>query len=156
MKKVKNFNIRTDVSYATDEGFWLDIDGNTARIGMSPLVQETTGSFVSIRIEDVGTSISRGNSFGSVEAEKHVGHLKAPMTGKIIAVNEKVLENPRLINTDPYGKGWLIEMEISELNELEGLLSGDDKVTAWFESEITRYEKKGWLAEPISETQRAA
>ena len=150
MKKIKNFNIRTDISYATDEGFWLDINGNTARVGMSPLVQETTGSFVAIRMENIGTSFSKGNSFGSVEAEKHVGHLKAPISGKIISVNEKVLENPRLINTDPYGKGWLIELEISDLNELENLLSGEEKVTAWFKSEIARYEEKGWLAEPVN------
>ncbi len=151
MKKIKGFNIRTDIHYATDEGFWLDVDGNTARIGMSPLVQETTGSFVAIRMETVGTSFSKGNSFGSVEAEKHVGHLKAPVSGKIISINEKVLENPRLINTDPYGKGWLVEMEVSELNEIDGLLSGDENVAAWFESEIARYEEKGWLAESLKE-----
>ena len=155
MKKIKDFNIRTDISYATDEGFWLDINGRTARIGMSPLVQETTGSFVAIRMEKPGTSFSRGDSFGSIEAEKHVGHLKAPMSGKIISINEKVLENPHLINTDPYGKGWLIEMEMSEIYELDDLLRGDEKVTAWFESEIARYEKKGWLAESVNEMQPA-
>ena len=120
MKSIRNFNIRTDVWYDTDEGFWLDIDGSTARIGMSPLVQETSGSFVAIKVEDAGTSFSKGESFGSVEAEKHVGHLKAPVSGKIISINEKVLENPRLLNTDPYGKGWLIELEMSELETERG------------------------------------
>ncbi|HHM21869.1 MAG TPA: glycine cleavage system protein H [Bacteroidetes bacterium] len=150
MKKIKDFNIRTDLSYATEEGFWLSTNGDTARIGMNPLVQETTGAFVAIRIENTGTSFSKGESFGSIEAEKHVGPLKAPLSGKIIAINDKVLENPRLINTDPYGKGWLIEIKLSNINEVEGLLSGDEKVTTWFESEIARYEQKGWLAERVN------
>jgi glycine cleavage system H protein len=148
MKKIKNFTIRTDIWYDTDESFWLDIDGNIARIGMNPLVQETSGSFVSIRMEKIGNSFSKGESFGSVEAEKHVGQLKMPVSGKIVSVNEKVLENPRLLNTEPYGKGWLVEIEMSNFEEeKKDLLVGDAKITAWFESEINKYEDKGWLAQ---------
>jgi glycine cleavage system H protein len=153
MKKIKNFNIRTDIWYDTDESFWLDIDGSTARIGMNPLVQETSGAFVSIRMEEIGTSFSKGESLGSVEAEKHVGQLKMPLSGKITAVNEKVLENPRLLNTEPYGKGWLVEIEMSDFeNEKEDLLHGEAKITAWFESEINKYEDKGWLAKSLKES----
>lgn len=148
MKKIKNFNIRTDIWYSTKESFWLTINDNIARIGMSPLVQETSGAFVSIRMENENTTLEKGGSFGSVEAEKHVGHLKMPVSGKLISVNEKVLANPRLLNTDPYGKGWLVEIEMSQFeNEKENLLVGDKKITAWFESEITKYTEKGWLAE---------
>ena len=148
MKKIKNFNIRTDIWYDTDESFWLDIDGNSARIGMNPLVQETSGSFVSIRMDEIGKSFTKGDSFGSVEAEKHVGQLKMPVSGKITAVNEKVLENPRLLNTEPYGKGWLIEIEMSQFEEeKKNLLVGEANITTWFEAEINKYEDKGWLAE---------
>ena len=152
MQKIGNFNIRTDLWYDTDNGFWLDIVGKTARVGMNPLVQETSGSFVSIHIQDIGKELESGQSFGSVEAEKHVGHLKAPVSGKVIAVNPKVLENPRLINTDPYGKGWLVEIEMSSPEtEKNSLLSGHSEVTAWFETEIKKYEEKGWLAEAVEE-----
>ncbi len=148
MKKIKNFHIRTDIWQDTREGFWLDVQDNIARIGMNPLVQETTGSFVAINMADIGKEISHGDSFGSVEAEKHVGHLKTPVSGKITAVNPKVLENPRLINTDPYGKGWLIEMEMNNFEaEQKQLIFGESEVMAWFETEITKYEEKGWLAE---------
>jgi len=148
MKKIKKFNIRTDVYYDTAESYWVDVNGNTARIGMSPLVQETSGSFVAISINDIGTSHAKGASFGSVEAEKHVGHLKMPVSGKITAVNEKALANPRLLNSDPYGKGWLIEIEMSDFQaEKANLLSGESKIVAWFTDEINKYEEKGWLAE---------
>lgn len=148
MKKIKNFNIRTDVYYDTAEGYWIDVKGNTARIGMSPLVQETSGSFVAIGINKIGTSHAKGSSYGSVEAEKHVGHLKMSVSGKITAVNEKVLANPRLINTDPYGKGWLVEVEMSNFQAEKGdLLGGESKIVAWFTAEINKYEEKGWLAE---------
>ena len=148
MKKIKNFDIRTDLHYATAEGFWLSVDGRTARVGMSPLMQETTGSFVAVRLEKMGASFRQGESFGSVEAEKHVGHLKMPVSGMLVAVNEKVLENPRLLNTDPYGKGWLAEIEMSHWEAEEGsLLSGEAEVEAWFEAEIKKMEDKGWLAE---------
>ena len=148
MKNIKNHNIRTDVWYDTNEGYWLDIQDNIARIGMSPLVQETSGSFVAIKMNEVGAAHSKGESFGSVEAEKHVGFLKMPVSGTIKAVNEKVLENARLLNLDPYGKGWLIEIEMSQFEtEQAELMKGEKKITAWFESEITKYEEKGWLAE---------
>ena len=148
MKNIRNFNIRTDLWYETGDGFWLDVHGNTARIGMSPLVQETTGSFVAINLNKEATPLARGESFGSLEAEKHVGHLKAPVSGKIVTVNPKVLENPRLINTDPYGKGWLVEIEMNRFEEeKQNLLKGAVEVTAWFESEIAKYEDKGWIAE---------
>ena len=148
MKKIKNFTIRTDLFYATEEGFWLDITGNIARIGMSPLVQETTGSFVAVRFEEEGVRFGRGESFGSLEAEKHVGHLKMPVSGTIVAINEKVVENPRLLNSDPYGQGWLVEIDMTGGNtELTHLLSGEEEVEAWFEAEIEKFEDKGWLAE---------
>lgn len=148
MKKIKHFDIRTDLYYATAEGFWLDVDGRTARVGMSPLMQETAGSFVAVRLEKMGASFRRGESFGSVEAEKHVGHLKMPVSGMIVSVNEKVLENPRLLNTDPYGKGWLAEIEMSAWEaEKDALLHGEAGVVSWFEEEIKRMEDKGWLAE---------
>jgi glycine cleavage system H protein len=148
MKNNRNFNIRTDLWYDADEGFWLDVQGNTARVGVNPLVQETSGSLVAVSLNEVGTILSKGDSFGSLEAEKHVGHLKTPVSGKIVAINTMVLENPRLINSDPYGKGWLVVIELTRFaEEQRSLLTGEREVIAWFESEIAKYEDKGWIAE---------
>ncbi len=148
MVKIQNFNIRTDLLYDMTEGFWLDVKGNTARIGMNPLTQETTGTFVAIQMKNTGDILEKGDSFGSVEAEKHVGHLKVPVSGKILSVNEKVLENPHLLNTDNYGEGWLIEIEMSRFEEEKTeLLTGESNIINRFNVEITKFKEKGWLAE---------
>ena len=148
MEKIKHFDIRTDIWYDTKNGFWIDFQDHIARIGMSPLVQETSGSFVAVRLNPVGSVCGKEESFGNVEAEKHVGHLLMPVPGKIVSVNEKVVENPRLLNVDPYGKGWLAEVEVSDVTAAqEALLHGESKVLQWFRAEIDKYEQKGWLAE---------
>ena len=144
MKKV----IKTDLLYDPENYFWIKPEGNKARIGMSPLVEETSGSFVAIRFEKIGESLKKGESFGSAEAEKHVGHMIIPVSGKLLAINQKVLENPRLINTDPYNDGWLIEVELTNFEaEFDGLIAGEENIKIWFEAEIKKFDEKGWLAQ---------
>lgn len=140
--------IRTDLRYDPETLYWVDVQGNTARVGMSPLVQESTGSFVAVQFSGPGTMVNRSGSFGSTEAEKHVGQLKAPVSGKLLRFNESVVENPRLLNTDPYGAGWLAEFDMSNAGEeLPLLVQGAENVLAFFEAEEQRYKNKGWLAE---------
>ena len=147
MKKIDKYEVRTDLYYDPVNHFWVDINGNKAIVGMSPLMQETSGSFVALQIEQTGTRFEKGEGFGTAEAEKHVGPLKAPLSGKIIAINNEVIENPRLINTDPYHKGWLIEMELTNIEEEIGsLISGEEAITDWFESELKKFDEKGWIA----------
>lgn len=149
MQNIQGYQIRTDLLYDPAEGFWVDVQGETARIGYNPVMQETAGSFVAVNLKKLGTQIAKGESFGSVEAEKHVGHLKAPVSGIITAVNADVLENPRLLNEEYYGKGWLVEIEMSDAaNELADLISSENDVIEWFAIEIKKYENKGWLAQP--------
>jgi len=148
MKKINKYEVRTDIYYEPETHFWVNIDGNMASIGMSPLVQETSGSFVAVQMEEAGAEIKKGDGFGTVEAEKHVGPLKSPLSGKILSRNTEVLENPRLINTDPYNKGWLIEMELTNLqNEIGSLISGEEDISVWFESELKKFDEKGWIAQ---------
>ncbi len=141
--------IKTDLLYDPDNYFWIKPEGNKARIGMSPLVEETSGSFVAIRFENVGQSLAKNDSFGSAEAEKHVGHMIMPVSGKILSINDKVIENPRLINTDPYGEGWLLEVELTNFEaEYDSLIAGADNIKNWFEAELKKFDEKGWLAQP--------
>jgi len=84
---------------------------------------------------------------GIVEAEKHVGQLKSPISGKVVLVNEMVLENPKLINDEPYNGGWIVEMQIDDKNQLKDLISGEEAITNWIESEIKRFDEKGWIAQ---------
>jgi len=147
MIKIDKYDVDTSLHYDPKEHFWIQISNNHARIGMSPLIQETSGAFVAIQINALDMTFKKGASFGSIEAEKHVGPLKMPLSGKVTKVNEAVIENPRLINYDPYGDGWLIEMELADTDELYQLIYGENKVIQWFESELKKFDDKGWIAQ---------
>ncbi len=147
MIKIDKYDVDTSLHYDPKEHFWIQISNNHARIGMSPLIQETSGAFVAIQINALDMTFKKGASFGSIEAEKHVGPLKMPLSGKVTKVNEAVIENPRLINYDPYGDGWLIEMELADTDELYQLIYGENKVIHWFESELKKFDDKGWIAQ---------
>ncbi len=147
MIQIGKYKVRTDLYYDPANHFWVDVSGKRAVIGMSPLVQETSGSFVAIQMAVAGTAFVKGTSVGSVEAEKHVGPLKAPVSGKVLVVNEKVIRKPGLINEDPYGEGWLMEVELTNADtDLAGLVSGEEKIAAWFQTELKKFDEKGWIA----------
>ena len=148
MIKIDKYNVDTGLYYEPKEHFWIEISDKHARIGMSPLIQETSGAFVAIQMNSQEMQLSKGESFGTIEAEKHVGPLKIPLTGKITNINNDVIENPRLINYDPYGDGWLIEMELSNAAlEVPELIYGEQNITEWFKSELKKFDDKGWIAQ---------
>ncbi len=147
MIKIDKYQVDTGLYYDPKEHFWVKLSGMHARVGMSPLIQETSGAFVAIQINSLENNLSKGESFGTIEAEKHVGPLKIPLSGKITKVNDEVIENPRLINYDPYGDGWLVEMIITDSNELSHLIYGDNNVITWFTDELKKFDDKGWIAQ---------
>jgi len=148
MIKIDKYDVDTSLFYDADEHYWVKITDNVARVGMSPLIQETSGAFVAVQMNALGKAFSKGEGFGTIEAEKHVGPLKVPLSGKVTKINEEVIENPRLINYDPYGDGWLIEMELTNAEaEVLDLIIGEDKVIEWFNSELKKFEDKGWIAQ---------
>ncbi len=147
MEKIDKYEINQNCYYDPDTHFWVELNGSQARIGMSSLVQETSGTFVAVSIEKLDHEVERGESFGSIEAEKHVGPLKSPVSGLITEINEKIIEKPRLINTDPYGDGWLIKLTLTDPNaDVPRLIFGNDKVVKWFKVELKKFEDKGWIA----------
>ncbi|MCP4458638.1 MAG: glycine cleavage system protein H [Cytophagales bacterium] len=146
--EINKYKLRTDLFYDPENHYWIAINKGVAKIGLSPLVQETSGSFVAIQFNKEKDVFARKESIGSLEAEKHVSHMKAPLSGKVIAKNEAVIENPRLLNTDSYGEGWLVEIELSdEENEMKYLLQDEEEIKIWFENEIKKHEEKGWIAQ---------
>jgi glycine cleavage system H protein len=101
---------------------------------------------VYIQLEAEGTRVSRGDPIGSVEAAKMVSPLYAPISGTIARRNEAVLRNPALVNADPYGRGWLVELEPSHWEaEAAELIHGADRVARWLEEEVARYREQGWI-----------
>jgi len=110
----------------TKEHEWLLLDGNQATIGITEFAQSELGDIVYVEVESVGDQVSKDDIFGTVEAVKTTSDLFMPVSGKVIEFNpeldEKDGNDPTLINSDPYGKGWIIKIELSNTEELDQLL----------------------------------
>jgi glycine cleavage system H protein len=114
-------NIPAELKY-TREHEWVRLDGQTATIGITDWAQGELGDIVFVELPAVGDAVSAMASFGTIEAVKAVSDLYAPVSGKVVAVNEQLEDDPMVINRDPYGDGWMIRLELSEPSELDTLL----------------------------------
>ncbi len=106
----------------TKDHEWISIDGDYAFVGITNFAQKELGDIVFVEIESLDQEIKSGEVFGSVEAVKTVSDLFMPMTGEIIEINQKIIDNPEIVNSDPYGEGWMIKIKILDSNEVEDLL----------------------------------
>ena len=113
-----------DLRY-TKEHEWARRIGATVVVGVTAHAQEALGDVVYVDLPKAGASITAGASFGTVESTKAVSELYAPLSGKVVKVNQALADAPQLINQDPYGKGWIIEIEPSQPSELDGLLDAE-------------------------------
>ena len=114
-----------DLRY-TNEHEWLKVEGTKGVIGITHFAQDQLGDVVFVEVPTVGTELGAENTFGVVESVKTVSDLYAPVAGKVAAVNKDLEANPELVNQDPYGKGWMIEIELSDASQADGLLSAAD------------------------------
>lgn len=114
-------NIPANLKY-TKEHEWVLIDGETATIGVTDFAQGELGDIVYVEIETVGETLSKDEVFGSVEAVKTVSDLFMPLSGEILEFNEALESNPEAVNKDPYGAGWMIKINVSDLSELDSLM----------------------------------
>ena len=118
-------NLPNDLKY-TEEHEWIKIEGNIATVGITDYAQGELGELVYVEVETVGENITMGEVFGTVEAVKTTSDLYMPVSGTVTEFNPKLDENdgddPTLINTDPYGAGWIIKIELSDLEELGALM----------------------------------
>jgi glycine cleavage system H protein len=109
----------------TKEHEWIRIDGDTAYVGITDYAQSELGEIVFVEIETIGETLSTGEVFGTVEAVKTVSELFVPVSAEIIEFNTELEDAPELVNEDPYGKGWMVKIKITNESELEDLLSAD-------------------------------
>lgn len=114
-------NFPADLYYTKDHE-WLKLEGNTATIGITDFAQRELGDIVYIEVETVGKTLEAGAVFGTVEAVKTVSDLFLPVSGTIDELNPELNNAPELVNNDPYGKGWMIKMTISNPTDIETLL----------------------------------
>jgi len=117
-------NVPEGIKYSSDHE-WIKIEGNIATIGISEYAQGELGDIVFIDIDSDLEEISVSETFGSIEAVKTVSDLYAPISGKVVEVNSELEDEPELVNTDPYGEGWLIKVECSDASQFDTLLSSD-------------------------------
>lgn len=108
------------------EHLWVRVEGNKAVIGITDYAQHELGVVTAMELPDVGFELEQDDSFGSIEARKTVADLYAPIGGTVLSVNDELEEAPELVNDDPYDGGWLLEVEISDKDELNLLMSSDD------------------------------
>jgi glycine cleavage system H protein len=108
------------------EHVWVRVEGSTAVIGITDFAQEELGAVSGVELPDEGDEVEQDDSIGSIEARKTVADIYAPFSGAVVAVNQEVLDNPALLNDDPYDGGWLVEVSLVDKDELKGLMSADD------------------------------
>jgi glycine cleavage system H protein len=114
-------NVPANLKYTKDHE-WLKIDGDFAYIGITDHAQHELGDIVFIEVETVGETLGKHDSFGTIEAVKTVSDMFMPVGGEVLEFNENLTTNPEIINKDPYEKGWVIKISISDKSEISGLL----------------------------------
>jgi glycine cleavage system H protein len=145
---VAGFGVALDRAYDPAGHFWVAmVAPDRARIGLDALGVETSGTLAQLAFLPVGEFLKRGEPFGSLEAAKFVGPLASPLSGTLTATNDAVVVDPALVERDPYGAGWLVELDLADGGELGELISGADVIPVWFEGEVEDYRMKGVLAE---------
>ena len=114
-------NVPETLKYTSDHE-WIKVEGNIGTIGITDYAQGELGDVVFVDIASDLAEVTKGQSFGTIEAVKTVSDLYGPCSGKVIEINAKLENEPQLVNSDPYGQGWLIKVEISDAGELSDLL----------------------------------
>ncbi|MFM8313871.1 MAG: glycine cleavage system protein GcvH [Deltaproteobacteria bacterium] len=110
----------------TKEHEWVLIEDNIATVGITDFAQESLGDITYVQLPKEGETIQKNDSFGVVESVKAVSDLYAPVSGRVVEVNQPLLEAPELINEDPYHEGWMLKIEMQEDADMEDLMSADD------------------------------
>lgn len=118
-------NIPANLRY-TKEHEWVKLDGDTATIGITDYAQGELGDIVYVEVETVGETLESDEVFGTVEAVKTVSDLFMPLAGEVLEFNEELESDPEAVNNDPYGKGWMIKVKVSDPTQFNSLLSAED------------------------------
>jgi glycine cleavage system H protein len=117
-------SIPDQLRYSADHE-WLSVDGNRIRMGITDYAQDALGDVVYVQVPTVGAAVIAGDTMSEVESTKSVSDIYAPVSGTIVAVNEALADQPEVINSDPYGAGWICEIELADAGQLSGLLDAD-------------------------------
>lgn len=117
-------NYPDNLRYTKDHE-WISLDGNVATIGITDFAQHELGDIVYVDIDTIGKDLAAESVFGTVEAVKTVSDLFLPVAAKILSVNPALANKPELVNTDPYGEGWMVKVEVSDATDVEALMDAE-------------------------------
>lgn len=117
-------NVPQHLKYTKDHE-WVLLNGSVARVGITDYAQDALGDIVYIQLPDQGSSVELNQGLGEIESTKSVNDVYAPVSGTVVAVNDALSATPELLNSDPYGDGWICDIEVSTLNEA-GLMSAEE------------------------------
>ena len=114
-----------DLRYTTEDE-WVRVDGDEVTVGISDFAQDQLGDIVYVELPEVGRTVARGDAFGTIESVKALSDLYAPLSGEVSARNDALVDAPELVNSSPYGDGWIMRLRLADAAELDHLLSTDD------------------------------
>lgn len=117
-------NVPSNLRYTKDHE-WVLVSGSTVKVGITDYAQDALGDIVFIQLPDVGSTVDAHQGLGEIESTKSVNDVYAPVAGTVTAVNSTLVDNPELLNSDPYESGWICEIEVSALDE-SGLMSSEE------------------------------
>jgi glycine cleavage system H protein len=142
MALIKGYNMPDELYYNQDHS-WARVDGTKVTVGMTDFFQQEAGDIVFVDLPEEEDEVSQGEICGKIQSRKWIGNLVAPISGEIVEINEDLEDEPELINSDPYGKGWILVIEAGDdlESELENLIQGDALVS-FLEEEIKKAEEE--------------
>jgi glycine cleavage system H protein len=120
-KEINELVLPDDVKYSNDHE-WIKSQGDNVRIGITDYAQDQLGDIVFVEVPEVGDTFDKGSELGSIESVKAVSEMCMPVGGEIVAVNEELEDAPDLLNQDPYGKGWIVDIKVADPSEIDDLL----------------------------------
>ncbi len=134
---VQGYNMPDDLYYHK-EHVWAKVEGNRVKVGITDFTQKRAGEISYVESPMKGDKVSQDDEVGTIETGKWVGKVHAPVSGTVTASNEEIMDDPTVINSDPYGKGWIFEIEMSDKSELENLMRGEF-ASSWLAGEIKKH-----------------
>lgn len=145
MASVDDFVLPDELYYHPEDHLWVRVEGGLARVGLDAVAQASAQAISHIRLKPPGRSAPQNRPFGTMEAGKYVGPLRLPVAGKVVELNENVMNDPGLANRDSYGKGWLVLVEPEDLTRDLATLIHGQQLQSWLEASVAAWRTKGLL-----------
>lgn len=145
MAEYQGYSLPDDLYYQPEDHLWVRQEGGLVRVGLDDLAQKSAQSISHVRLKPPGRPVPALRPFGTMEAGKYVGPLRLPISGTVLEINDSLLSGAGKINQDPYGEGWLVLVEPSDLEgDLPGLVHGAG-LQAWLEESVADWRSRGLL-----------